>query len=91
MKLMYVSVSSPSSRISGYINKQPRYLHHDLRVINQFVVPHFRVNQVKFNFEHQALSLWNSLPAYIKESNSIKIFKRLYVDFLIKDYCSHAI
>ena len=89
MTLMYTSLSSPNKRISSYIQRQPRNIKHNLRTVSEFVVPHFRINQVKFNFEYQALSIWNTVPPLIKQSKSVHIFKRLYTNYLIKTYCAH--
>ena len=74
--LMYLSRCSTSNRISKYVNKKPRHLHHDIRNINEYVLPHFRVNQVQYGFEYQSLLSWNSLPSQIKQAKSIKAFKK---------------
>ena len=86
---MFASLRTPSVRFSSYINKQPKLLNYNFRSKDEFELPDFRINQVKFNFEYQALFLWNELPSEIKKSDSLNIFKYKYTDYCVKDYCSH--
>ena len=87
--LIYKCTKFPTTRLSSYIDRQPRVLEHDIRYVHDFNLPHFRINSVKFNFQYQALLHWNNLPANIKNAKSIGVFKKLFIDYTTKGYCVH--
>ena len=89
LSLMYLSIYLPSHRFNDYINKQLNLNVYNVRNFNEFSLPHFRINQVRYNYEYQALSLWNALPNSLKVSKNIKIFKKSCIDYLSNSYCSH--
>ena len=88
---MYNTIKYPNIRKSSYIQIQSRMLHHNTRSCSGLLLPRFRINQVKNNYEYQALITWDTLPENIKKSKSINIFKKRYIEFVIKDYCVHDI
>jgi hypothetical protein len=86
---MFMSQSNNNTKISNYIDKVPNRLYHNLRKVNEFVLPQYRINQEKYNYQYQCLALWNELPVEIKRAESIRCFKKMYIDYKIDHYCSH--
>ena len=76
LSAMNQCIDNTNVRISKYITKVPNNLPHYIRNSNEFVLPYFRINQVKYNFEYQALKLWNGLPNEVKLAKSLKCFKK---------------
>ena len=70
---MFNSLKYPNKRKSSYINIQPNMFHYNTRFPDEFLLPQFRINQVKNNYDYQALSMWNGLPDYIKRAKSVNI------------------
>ena len=87
--LMFKCIKSPSSRLSTYLERQPRLLNHNIRTVHDFYLPQFRINSVKLNYQYQALIHWNSLPENIKNSKTVGRFKKLFIDYTTKSYCEH--
>ena len=54
--------------------------------VGQLRVPFPRVDSIKFNFEYQFITIWNSLPIDIRQSNSISIFKKSLTQYYLDKY-----
>ena len=54
--------------------------------VGQLRIPFPRVESVKFNFEFQLKTIWNSIPILIKKSNSVNIFKKSLAKFYLDQY-----
>ena len=64
------------------------YRHHDYNTRNRnlLVTPFPRVDAVKYNFQFQFVDIWNQVPDVIKQSTSIRIFKRRFIKYLLDSY-----
>jgi hypothetical protein len=89
LSLMYQAYYLPSHKFNDYVYKQRNNNVYSIRNAHEFVLSHFRINQVQYNFAYQSLSLWNELPEQLKTSKSTKIFKKRLIDYLVNSYCSH--
>ena len=51
-----------------------------------YIEPFPRVECIRLNFKYQFISIWNSVPINIKQSNSSKVFKNSYKSYLLLLY-----
>ena len=57
--------------------------HHETRGSDDLNVPYGRLDIRKFSLKINRAKLWNSLPGYVKESNSSVSFKKQLKNYLI--------
>ena len=57
--------------------------HHETRGSDDLNVPYGRLDIRKFSLKISGAKLWNSLPGYVKESNSLVSFKKQLKNYLI--------
>ena len=65
-----------------------RYPSHgyDTRNRNQLQTPFPRVDAIRYNFQYQFVDLWNQIPYNIRESGSLRLFKRKYTEYILNTY-----
>ena len=51
-----------------------------------YVVPFPRVENLRVNYKYQFISLWNDLPAEIKNVNKLSIFKKSLMQYMLQAY-----
>ena len=59
---------------------------HRTRGRHNLITPFPRVDAIKYNFQYQFIIIWNEVPESIKESNSVKIFKRRLMSHITNTY-----
>ena len=57
---------------------------HNLRNVNDLYVPYGRLDIRKFSIKIAGANLWNSLPSFVKNSQSIHIFKKNMRRYLVE-------
>ena len=57
---------------------------HNLRNTNDLYVPYGRLDIRKFRIKIAGANLWNSLPSFVKNSQSIHIFKKNMRHYLVE-------
>ena len=67
---------------------QVRYPTHyyNTRSRNQLSLPFPRVDAIKYNYQYQFVDIWNGVPENIKNSESLKLFRKRYTEYLINLY-----
>ena len=53
---------------------------------NQLLTPFPRVDAIRYNFQYQFIDIWNQVPDSIKESGSLRAFKRRYFEHILNTY-----
>ena len=53
---------------------------------NDPIIPFPRVNCVKINYKYQSVKIWNEIPVFIRDSNSIGIFKKKLIEYFLSLY-----
>ena len=85
---MYNTITSdePTLFTSFFIQNDDVH-EHATRTAQNLHLPPWRINIRKFNIRYNGAIVWNSLPAYIKQSQSLMIFKRVFRKYLIDLKC----
>ena len=85
---MYNTITSaePTLFTSFFIQNDDVH-EHATRTAQNLHLPPWKINIRKFNIRYNGAIVWNSLPAYIKQSQSLMIFKRVFRKYLIDLKC----
>ena len=59
---------------------------HETRQAGDVRLPFPRIEILRSNFHYRFIQIWNLVPINIKNSPSLSIFKRRYIDFLFNGY-----
>ena len=62
----------------SYFQRNADVHDHNLRNANDLHVPYGRLDSRKFSIKITGANLWNSLPLFVKNSQSVHIFQKLY-------------
>ena len=71
----------------NYFQRNAAVHDHNLRNANDLHVPYGRLDIRKFSIRVTGANLWNSLPLFVKNSQSIHIFKKNMRHYLIEKKC----
>ena len=75
-----------SASLGEYLDLHSASHNINTRQRNDFIVPFSSVDDIRLNFKYQFITIWNSVPHYIKVSKTISQFKNNYRQFLLTNY-----
>ena len=78
----YLHGNTPNVFTDYFIHNRDIH-HHETRGSDDLNVPYGRLDIRKFSLKISGAKLWNSLPGYVKESNSFVSFKKQLKNYLI--------
>ena len=59
---------------------------YETRNRNDPLCPFPRVTSIRLSFKYQCVNIWNEIPDNIKETNSLKNFKKRLTQYFIDQY-----
>ena len=70
------------------VNLDLKYLDHNYETRNRDdpLRPEPRVLPIKLSFKYQCVDIWNRIPDYIKETNSLNVFKKSLTQHFLSQY-----
>ena len=69
----------------GYFQRNADEHDHNLQNANDLYIPYGRLDIRKFSIKIAGGNLWNSLPSFVKNSQSINIFKKNMRNYLMRE------
>ena len=66
----------------NYFQRNDDVHDHNLRNVNDLYVPNGRLDIKKFSIKIAGSNLWNSLPSFVKNSETVHIFKKNMTHYL---------
>ena len=81
-----ILVTNSNPHLQNSIDVQYPAHSYDTRNANRILTPFPRVDAMRYNFNYQFINIWNTIPISIRESASLKIFKRRYSEYLLSLY-----
>ena len=80
----FVNGNLPDIFEGFFVKNRDRNVHqYNVRNADELYVPYARLDVRKFSLKIAGAKLWNALPNYIKESNSIDILRQILRNYLI--------
>ena len=72
-----------SENFHHYASLNPTYPSHmyETRYRGSLVVPFPRVDSIRMNFKYQFCNVWNDIPDNIRNATSLRIFKKMSMEF----------
>ena len=65
--------------------RYPRHEHETRTCLNP-IVPFPRVEAIRISYKYQSIKVWNDIPAEIRNSLSLRAFRKNYTKYLISYY-----
>ena len=59
---------------------------YETRFSNELILPFPRVETIRMCFQYQFASVWNSIPSFIKDCTSIRLFKKSLSNYFLNSY-----
>ena len=75
---------SPS--LQSDLNLQTREHPHNTRGNGFYAVPFPRVENIRINYKYQFVTIWNNLPAVIKDISRLSVLKKRLTSHLMESY-----